>query len=194
MKEMWEKAQKWESDWWGDCLDTVGEELKQQTYASKMGLSSRNLEGKTVLDIGGGVISLLLKFKNRGSCCVVDPITAPNWVHSRYKENNIRFINGKAEDISLMKLPIFDEIWIYNCLQHTEDPKKIIKNIKKLSKVIRIFEWVEEPISPGHINVLHEKQLNTWLGGEGKVEVLNDSNGCHGSAYFGVFKGDNYDN
>ena len=74
---------------------------------------------------------------------------------------------------------------------HREDTKKIIDNALKCSKVIRIFEWVEEPISDGHIHTLHEKELNKWLGGYGKTERLNE-NGCVGLAYYGIFKGDLY--
>ena len=58
----WEEANKWESTWWGDCTDTVNEEIKQRTYAKKIGLSE-DFSDKTILDIGGGPVSLLLKHK-----------------------------------------------------------------------------------------------------------------------------------
>ena len=100
-------------------------------------------------------------------------------------------MNIKAEDYN-PKLMEFDEAWIYNCLQHTDDPKKIVKKIRASSKIIRVFEWVETGTAPGHIHNLTKKNLDKWFGGEGKVELINE-NGCYGTCYYGVFKGDLYD-
>lgn len=189
----WHNAQKYEKNWWGKCLDTVGEELKQRTYNTRMGLSSYhyNLKGKNVIDFGGGPISLLLKYENRGVCYVVDPLEVPDWVKHRYEENDIQFFNIKAEDYD-PKLNKFDEAWMYNCLQHTDDPKKIVRNMRASAKVLRVFEWVNTGTAPGHIHDLKEKDLNFWFGGEGKVEKINE-NGCYGECYYGVFKGDLYE-
>jgi hypothetical protein len=63
--------------------------------------------------------------------------------------------------------------------------------MRSYSKIIRIFEWIDEPISIGHPQLLTEEKLNKWLGGVGKVERLDES-GCHGMAYYGVFLGDHY--
>jgi hypothetical protein len=183
----WKTASDWESSWWGNCTNTIGEEIKQRTYIKKMGLNIANLQDKTILDIGGGPVSILLKL-NFKKGYVFDPCNYPNWVSERYKENNIDYQKIKGEDIKDIKV---DEVWIYNVLQHTDNPQKIIENALKASKVIRIFEWVEEPISDGHIHTLHKDELDKWLGGEGKTEQLNE-NGCIGLSYYGIFKGDNY--
>lgn len=189
----WNLAQKFEIDWWGDCLDTIGEEQKQKAYARFMGLKpyAYDLKHKSVIDFGGGVVSLLLKYVNRGVCYVVDPIPMPEWVKLRYKENGITLLNIKAEDYN-PKLSVFDEAWMYNCLQHTDDPKKIVRNMRASSKIIRVFEWVDTGTAPGHIHNLTEKELNRWFGGEGKVGQIKES-GAYGKAYFGVFKGDHYE-
>lgn len=194
----------WEKNWWGNCCNTYGEETKQLLYAQKMGLQFYhngkspyfiNMQGKSVLDIGGGPCSLLLKCENVDRGVVVDPCDYPNWVKSRYVEAGIDVLNIKAEDFCDVPigivLPIFDEVWIYNCLQHVENPKKVIENAKKLSKIIRIFEWVDNGVSEGHPNDLKEEELNKWLGGIGKVEYLNTKD-CIGKCYYGVFIGDNY--
>ena len=158
----WKQAQEFESNWWGDCLDTVGEEIKQRTYNRLMGLTSYgyDLKGKSVIDVGGGPVSLLLKYINRGLCAVVDPLKVPDWVKLRYEENNIQFHNLPAENFIPKE---FDEVWIYNCLQHTENPQLIIENVLKGGKVIRIFEWINTPISDGHIHTLTKTQLDSWL-------------------------------
>jgi len=61
--------QDFEADWWGSCANTYGEESKQIVYARLMNLSPQNLDGHwpvydidggSVLDIGGGPSSMLL--------------------------------------------------------------------------------------------------------------------------------------
>jgi len=214
MTQSWEEAQKWEKKWHDNCVNSLNEELKQLVYARKMGLVftpthktpyNLDLRGKSVLDIGGGAYSLLLKavnFKkhldggNLGAC-VIDPLDHPEWVKMRYQSAGIFFKRMAGEDINTVarlayeERPYaddekFDEIWIYNCLQHVRDPQKIIANALAVSKLIRIFEWVDIPTSPGHLHVLKEEKLNEWLGGEGKVEVLNEY-GCNGKSYYGIF-------
>src|ERR1035441_8915336 len=68
----WQIAQKHEVNWWGNCVNTFGEETKQLVYARLMGLqiwddgnSPFNIMtgARTVLDIGGGPVSMLLKFR-----------------------------------------------------------------------------------------------------------------------------------
>lgn len=188
----WEEAQAWEADWWGNCLNTYGEEHKQLVYARKMGLElsptpktrySFDLKGISVLDIGGGPVSLLLKCRNRGKCIVVDPLPIPEWAILRYEAADIVFSPLPAE---VLDEKDFDEVWIYNVLEHTQDPRKIIQNAKRAGKLIRVFQWLDTHIVPGHIHTITEEQMNEWLGGEGRVEVLNQ-NECRGKAYYGVF-------
>lgn len=219
MNQTWNEAQKWEKDWHGNCVNSINEELKQLVYAQRMGLGitptpktpiNFDLQGKSVLDIGGGAYSLLLKCVNfkvsvEGGAIgtsVIDPIDHPEWVKMRYESAGIFFKQMSGEDIRTTNQKIidgelremlpfdesekFDEIWIYNVLQHTKDPEKIIKNARAVGKLIRIFEWIETPVNIGHIHTLKEAKLNEWLGGEGKVEHINQS-GCKGLCYYGIF-------
>lgn len=193
MDHTWLKAHRFEEDWWGDCTNTYLEEKKQIDYAEKMGLefaySARqyiNLKGKSVLDIGGGVVSLLLKCENRGECAVIDPLHPPTWVQMRYQAAGIKYYEKQAENFTLNR--IFDEVWIYNVLQHVSDPEKIIFNAKKSAKLIRIFEWIDTPPHDGHPITLREKQLNEWLEGVGKVyDYTEDLFVGYNTAYAGVF-------
>lgn len=203
MDKNWQKAQNWEAKWWGDCLNTYGEEEKQIVYAQKMGLKwfhntkspyNIDLEGRSVLDIGGGVTSLLLKCVNRGECYVSDPILvyAPDWITLRYSSAKIEPLIVPGEEL-LIEAPDIqvDEVWIYNCLQHTSNPELICKNALKMGKIVRVFEWIDAHTNEGHPHMLTEENLNKWLGGEGRVEMLNHHT-LRGKAYYGVFKGDNY--
>lgn len=197
----WHDHQKWESDWWEGAINTYQEESKQIAYAKRMGLEANSVNGKfpvydlggvSVLDIGGGPVSLLLKCKNRGASMVIDPCEYPMWTIDRYSEALIGYQKKAGEDINPKKSAKYDEVWIYNVLQHVQDPAKIIKNARAVGKIIRLFEWVDLPPQPGHPHMLTEKSLNEWLGGVGKVEDMNEL-GAVGRAYYGVFKGDLYE-
>ncbi len=192
----WNKDNKWEKDWWGNCQNTFGEEMKQMLYANRMGLKTFH-DGKSpynftvdgrILDIGGGPCSILLKCPNaKGK--VADPCDYPKWVKDRYKLAKIEYEKTKGEDLSEKR---YDEVWIYNVLQHTENPEKIIKNVLKIGKIIRLFEWINTGTSEGHPHELTEKLLNKWLNGKGKVEQLKGQNTCFGKCYYGIFKGKKY--
>lgn len=182
----------WEQEWWGTCQNTYGEETKQLLYAEKMGLEffhdgkspyNIDMKGASVLDVGGGPASLLLKCVNvEGK--VVDPLNMPFWVCQRYVLANITWEAIPAED---MNESGWDEVWIYNVLQHVENPQKVIKNARKAGKLIRIFEWVDTLTNVGHPHSLTEEGLNSWLSGEGKVEELTGQNTCKGKCYYGIF-------
>lgn len=197
--------QEFEKSWWGTCTNTIDEEQKQFVYMEKMMLQFNfkkgagpfiDMRGATVLDIGGGPVSLLLKSARFKAGWVLDPCKYPDWVSSRYSAANVTQIILPAEklDRSLLGLQedeSVDLVLIYNVLQHVEDPEEIIKRARKYSKEIRIFEWIDMEPTLGHPHKLTKKKLDKWLGGNGKTERLNER-GCHGMAYYGIFKGDNY--
>lgn len=192
----WTDDQTWEAKWWDDCTNTYSEQTKHLTYAYKMGLTTKAVNGKwptydvqnrSIIDIGGGPVSMLLTCLNRGKCAVLDPLDYPDWVTLRYHQSGITVYKMKGEDFDIRKNSyIYDEAWIYNTLQHVEDPKAIIENAKAHANRIRIFEWLDMPPVIGHPHTLKEDELNTWLGHKGTVEFLNENN-CYGKAYYGVF-------
>lgn len=194
----WQDEQEWEKDWWGNCTNTYGEESKQFVYANRMGLKIFS-DGKSpynfnaagyILDIGGGPVSMLLKCPH-ATGLVIDPCSYPDWVYKRYDIGGIKYKIAGGEDISYENE--FDEVWIYNCLQHVQDPEKIVYNALKATKtIVRVFEWLEVGISKGHPHNLTQKSLDEWFKGIGKTEHMNES-GCTGFGYYGIFKGLNYD-
>ncbi len=189
----WTASQRWERDWHGNCANSLGEEIKQIAYAERMGLTFAH-DGKTpytipmtgsVVDIGGGPYSLLLKVVGRGRKVVVDPLEFPLWVYERYKAAGIDVLAVRGED---MRLEGFDEAWIYNVLQHTEDPRRIVENACRAARVVRVFEWIDMPATPTHPQELTEAKLNAWLGGKGQTEKLTTPT-LKGACYYGVFRG-----
>lgn len=189
----WDDDQEFERGWWGDCFLTYGEESKQLTYAHRMGLRIvpwggqwpvYDLGGRSVLDIGGGPVSMLLKCVNGGRRMVVDPCEYPGWVQVRYLSAGIEYVKGEGER-PWSQDAAFDEVWIYNVLQHTRDPELILKNALAAAPVLRIFEWIDMPAHEGHPHELKADVLDGWLGFRGTVERMHE-NGCVGTAYYGV--------
>lgn len=185
--------QEFEQAYWGDCCNTFDEDQKQFVYAVLMGLKVDHWKivvpdnVHQVVDIGGGPTSMLLKTKRRITRgFVVDPLKVPEWVISRYKSRSIFYVNQTAETINTQGSSV-DEVWIYNCLQHVEDPAKIIANAWALAPVLRIFEWVDVPPHDGHPHMLTKELLDQWIGQPGAVTRLYGTSGCLGLAYHGCF-------
>lgn len=177
---------EFEKAYWGNCCNTFDEEQKHYVYAKLMGITvnsySFDAKNKSVLDIGGGPVSMLLKAKNLKRGKVVDPIQYPSWTVERYAANGIEVSVQSGEEVNEEG---WDEAWIYNCLQHTEDPAKIIDNAFKAAKVVRLFEWVDIPAHEGHPHELSKELLDKWLDANGSTITLSQC-GCYGKGYYVV--------
>lgn len=181
----------YEKQYWNTCVNTFVEDQKHYVYAKYMGLPqehfSFNVFGKRILDIGGGPSSILLKCINLKEGLVIDPIDFPQWTKDRYKMHNVSVKVDYGENVLEKD---WDEVWIYNCLQHTHDPKKIIRNALDAGKIVRIFEWIDIPAHEGHPHELTKDFLidcfhNSVNKGYGVVDLAES--GCFGKAFFGVF-------
>jgi hypothetical protein len=185
-----------EAAYWGDCCNTFDEEQKHYVYARYMGIAqvgySFNTGSKRILDIGGGPVSMLLKSTNLAGGVVVDPLMGkyPSWVRQRYECRDIVAACWRGEDIPIDQAfgAAFrcDEAWIYNVLQHTDDPEKVIKNAFSAAPVLRLFEWIDIPPHEGHPHMLTADSLTRWLGQAGNIVALAEQ-GCYGRAFYGVF-------
>jgi hypothetical protein len=179
-----------DEDTWGNCVNTLGDEVKQLLYADKMGLVRTetqkspflfDMKGASVIDIGGGPVSLLLKCINV-SGIVVDPGIFPNWVHERYKTANIRHVVEIAENLTVIG---HDEAWIYNSLQHTVNPSLVLLNAKRAARRVRIFQWINSLVSDDSPHILTRRLFDELLEINGTVETLNVF-GYVGYCYYGV--------
>lgn len=143
-----------------------------------------DLQGKSILDIGGGPSSILLKTINGNNLVVVDPCDYPEWTKRRYAAAGITLFMEPGESFNTHEK--FDEVWIYNVLQHVESPSAIIDTARKHSKVLRIFDWVNFGTSLGHPNALTKDFLDKIIGCDGTVSFINE-NSASGDAYYGAY-------
>jgi hypothetical protein len=196
----WNEHNEWEKSWWGDCTNSIGEEIKQLAYIKKLGLSFTgnektpyiiDLKGASVVDVGGGPVSILLKTYNAGIRIVVDPCPYPKWVTARYRAAGISLVKVKAEEMTPDLFPPVDECWMYNCLQHVDDPSRVVSSALSACKVLRVCEAIGTRVTDGHPHSFTAQWLDDHLGGEGKVEHVKEHN-IYGFLYFGVFKGGEY--
>ena len=186
----WSKTQLLEERWWGNCVNTLAEQVKQKLYVEKMGLTydfSQGqycipMHGKHVLDIGGGPVSILLMCHDVKGV-VADPLRYPHWVTQRYWTAGIKTQKTKGEDL---KETGFDEVWMYNLLQHVDDPEKVVNNARRAGNILRVFDWLNIPIIGPHRHFLDRSTLDRLLGEGGTSEnVLID--GWDATCYYGVF-------
>lgn len=194
--DKWKTAQHSEAEFWGTCTQTFVEEQKQFFYATRMKLpfidyplSNIDFKGKSVIDIGAGATSLLLKSENYSRALAVDPLmdTFPKWVADRYHSVGIETLSQGGEDIDTNLR--FDCCIIYNCLQHVQDYELIIYKARRIAKEIRIAEWLEVEADDKHPHVLTKEALDRCLGGNGMVEQVHEPYMFDAEMYYGVFEG-----
>jgi SAM-dependent methyltransferase len=137
-----------------------------------MGLpADLNLGSKTILDVGCGPVSLLLRAKHGGGLGV-DPLLLSEETKAKYAAANVTLYHGKAEDFNPERR--YDEGWIYNCLQHVEDPNKVMAMLLRSVDSVRVFEWIDMPIYEGHLHTLTVEQFERWLPtDQWKFEIWN---------------------
>jgi len=193
-KEEWEKHNELERRFWGVCTNTYEEQLKQDVYAKYMGLDQFagaacwfSMQGKSIIDIGGGPVSLLLRCGNYAYATLVDPCMYPEWVRTRYRLAGIEYVQKLAEEFVPAKS--YDEAWIYNVLQHVQDPGKVIKNARMWAKTVRICDHLDIGSYMGHPHNLTREWLDEMLSGHGSIVARNDF--AARTLYYAVF---NYDN
>ena len=181
-----------EEEFWSYYPLHLMEMDKQTFYAKHVGLFSWeeespyiiDLQGKSVIEIGAGPNGLVLRCTN-GRRKVIDPLDLPNWMKERYEYFGVEYEKIKAED---MNEDGWDEVWVFNVMQHVEDPELSIFNIKNCAKTIRIFDWLETPTDKMHPNSFTKQWYDDKLGGNGTVIQVDEPHLYKYPAYIGVFE------
>jgi len=195
VKHGWEADQDWERDWWGlHWAPHWDDEIrKQKGYFRMIDSPQLQVGDKSVLDIGCGPVSQLQRCAHGEGCRGVDPLAVSPETLQRYVDTDVEFLNVKAEEMPVDKQ--FDEIWMYNTLQHTDSPPEIFKRLLACTKVgsaVRIFEWIDLGVCPGHPQNLTEAMFAEVFGGDDfekhiwNVGFLRDFGGSFENKYIAI--------
>lgn len=142
------------------------EQQKRAQYSGLMLLNEDAIAGKRILDIGCGPESLLISVAGYAEGCVaLDPLTFTEQDEARYAAAGIERAIIPAEQFDACG-KLFDEVWIYNCLQHVQDPAKVCEVAQSATKgAVRIFEYINVPTDELHLHTLQEHVLDEYFRG-----------------------------
>jgi len=157
MEQEWSKSQEFEKKWWLTCTNRHSFEILKSDFVSRIMMVDRGLPNKSVIDIGCGPFSLLLRIPVKEGTAV-DPIFYDK-LEDAYKAKGIKRLVMRGEDLDILT-ERYDEVWIYNCLQHVVNPSRILKNAMILAPIVRIFEWINIPPYEGHLHMLTQDLLS----------------------------------
>ncbi len=180
-----------ELEFWSTYSSHLCETDKQTFYAIQTGLVTDdkypyviNMNGKSVLEIGGGPVGLTLRVPSNSRRKVIDPSPYPQWVKDRYQYFGIEYESIKAED---MNESGWDEVWLFNVMQHIDNPDQAFENIIKSAKVIRIFEWLNTPIDESHPSSFTKEWYDNKLNIIGATMPVRQPYMYQTDAYYGVY-------
>lgn len=121
------------------------------------------LKDKSILEIGPALFSVGLYIDCKKFSCI-EPLFEkfPNEIKKLYENKNIKVFTDPAEEF--LHYSNFDEIWIFNLLQHVVNPELILSKCKESNKTLRIFEPINTPTDSMHPHSLSVKFFRDILG------------------------------
>lgn len=190
-QEEWEAAQAWERNWWLTYQNLHQFEMQKSDAVARW-LGIRDMPSTSVVDVGCGPFSLLQRFAVSVGCAV-DPIDYGP-LEQGYVTTGIRRLICRGEELTThLAGQQFDEAWIYNCLQHVEDPVEILRQAMQVAHKVRLFEWINIPPYQGHLHMLTEELLAQPFAAadwhtDFRLIGYADFDGLNGDFYAGVFR------
>lgn len=165
--ERWNEAQKAERACHDRFLEKDGEEYVRNHYQETYAKYFKYLDikhkqgGKTIVEIGCADFPALAWCENMNGI-LIEPLPSKILRETVKNRIDLELISKKVEDIE--KMPISDEVWLLNVLQHVQDPEVFIEKCKENTKVIRFFEPIDWPIEIYHPHTFTEQDFRNWFG------------------------------
>lgn len=185
--DRWEQAQTGEKRFHiAEPVETSYENYKlaYSYYFKYLGID-KDLKGKSIIEIGPGRISSLLFCENRGKSYIIEP-TVYEGIDHLYQDPELILVRERAEDFHF---PLVDEVWMFNLLQHVQDPDFLISKCKKNSKIIRFFEPVDLPTDNEHPFSFSRDDFYSYFGDCIKDYVSIGEPNFHGArCVYGVYE------
>lgn len=162
----WELAQQFEREYWypGGCTShgerRATERETQAWYAGLLYLE--HATPASVLEIGAGPQGLLARYApNALDKIAVEPLRLTFADRDAYIRANTQLVEMPIELWhERNRFDDFDEVWMTNVLQHVEDPELVLRIVRTHARRrVRVFEWVDEPVSVVHLHSLRGSQI-----------------------------------
>lgn len=140
-------------------------EQRQRLYLQHMGLTLDehgrvDLQGRSVINFGGGPASLLLHAVNAGRLAVVDPLPMPEWVLLRYRDAGIALIRGDGEEE--YRAQDWDEVWLSDYLTRVDDWRQALQRAAACGRSLRLVQSLDN--ARGRATDPTSAELTAWLG------------------------------
>lgn len=165
MPDRWEAAQEAEREYHMNADFRAPERRKREHYRSMIGITEEGTRGLSVIDVGGGPESLLLDYPEIDGT-VLDPLSFGEEDERRYAEASIKRLILPVEQWESNGRPErYDEVWVYNCLQHVRDLDEAFRRIRNMGKTVRLWEWCEIPTDSMHLHVLTADRIRRAMQG-----------------------------
>lgn len=183
-EERWQQAQKAEREF----HDGRGLEQKLEDYAKFYRTCLRLLDidrvyVRNVLEVGCADIPLL-HYHLQSESSVCEPMPSPI-LHKICHIEKISMHYCKFEDLEEPSEQ-FNEVWIFNVMQHIQDPEKFIEKAKRIGKSILFFEPIDWPIEIYHPFSYTLDDYKRWFGDcvqfykGGSIKGFHEANCAYG--------------
>lgn len=186
--EDWRQAQEYERNWWFSSTQQHPTEQAKSRVVAGLICVANGRPNHAVIDIGAGPFSLLQRLPVKTGTAL-DPIDYGP-LEAGYRRLGIRRLIKKAEDLT-PEDGVWDEAWIYNCLQHVEDPGQVLKAVGTIANLVRLFEWINMPPCQGHLHELHSEAIREAFTGwqiHAEFEGRLNSSGLYGRFFVGIWE------
>jgi hypothetical protein len=184
-KREWDKAQKFER-----ALHTKSLEEGIHHYRIAYDHNFRFLDidpyllQQDIIEIGPADFPAI-RYLSHNNCTIIEPMPSP-LLEDFCTKNSIALFKGKFETYigSLED----KEIWMFNVLQHTQDPEWVIMQAKK-ARIVRYFEPINTDITPYHPHSFSVDDFDRWFPrinqyyNESHNQCFHDGPCCYGIYY-----------
>lgn len=143
-----------------------------------------DLEGKSICEIGPARIPALNSCINFSKSYIIEPTVYQETV-DLMKDKEVEFIHDKAETCDF---PEVDEVWLFNVLQHVQDPDLIVERLKQKSKVIRFFEPIVDWVNDEHPHAFTFEDYVQYFGQTTKKYIGGSAENFHtADCVYGIY-------
>jgi hypothetical protein len=160
--KIWQQAQNYEKvfHWKKSYQDAISYYREfYKGYFKYLGIET-DQKGKRIIEVGPANVPALVFCENYGRSLIIEPM--PSERLDRITQSmNVDIIKQPAENV---KVSGYDQVWIFNLLQHVIDPEKLVENLKTMAEKIYFFEPINTKISVNHPHSLKIEDFKRWFG------------------------------